>query len=108
MLGDEVRSARVQASSEERAHDQVDQRIPSERLDQQGVEGEYSGEVDEMPRGGFLRSDESRSKSVEQDLERAGRQDQRSDDFSATDGQYSRKEGLSCDIVQDDGFESTR
>ena len=71
MLGNEVSSTGVQAPSEEAGEDEVDQRPPSEEVDQEGIGSDHGGDVDCVPDGRSLRADEAGSDRVEQQLEGA-------------------------------------
>jgi hypothetical protein len=72
MLRDEVACAWVEASSEEAAHDEVDERSGAEGRHENVVEDELDDDIDEMPLCELLGSDERGSQSVEQDLECPG------------------------------------
>lgn len=72
MLRDEVACAGVEASSEEAAHDEVDERSGAEGRHKDVVEDELDDDIDEMPLCELLGSDERGSESVEQDLECPG------------------------------------
>lgn len=60
----------MQTSGEEARHQEVDEWLPSEEVDEEVVERQDSGDVDKVPSGGALGADESRSQSIEEDLER--------------------------------------
>lgn len=90
VLGDEVACGRVQAAGEEGREEEVEERLPGVGgLDEEGVEGELHGEVDEVhPCKGHLK-DAHGPDGVKEDLEGA-------------------KEGFAEDRVKDDGFKSGR
>ena len=72
MLCNEVAGTGVEASSEEAAHDEVDEGSESEGRDEDIVEDELDDDVDEMPLCELLGSDERGSEGIEEDLECAG------------------------------------
>ena len=71
MFSDEVTRARMQRSSEECAHDEIRDRIPPHRLDDNVVEAELDKDVEQVDMRERQLEDKHRSERVEQDLERA-------------------------------------
>lgn len=69
VLGDEVTSARMQASSHHARDQQIPQRVPSCESNDCDIERELSEEIQADPLGRCLVLDESRSQRVEEYLE---------------------------------------
>jgi urate oxidase len=69
MLCNKVTCTRMQAASEETAHNQVYKRSSSERSHQSQVENELSEYVEQVPACKALRTNECRSESIKQYLE---------------------------------------
>ena len=61
MLRDKVASGRVQTTSEEAGHDEVDQGFDARELVESIIENELNGNVDGMPSRGRLGPYETRS-----------------------------------------------
>lgn len=64
-------STRVKTSRHVRGEEEIEHRTPSKVLDDQRVEGELSSDIEEDPSSRCLVTNESRSKSVKEDLESA-------------------------------------
>jgi hypothetical protein len=71
VLGDKVCCTRVQATCEKGRHDEVDEWSPAKDVDQEVIECKDRGDIDTVPDGRFLGSDEPWSKGVEKELEGA-------------------------------------
>ena len=71
MLSDEVASARVQRSSEERAQNKVGESFATEVLDNEYIEYDLCGDVERMYQSEWQFVDHHRPQCVEEDLERA-------------------------------------
>jgi hypothetical protein len=69
MLGNEMRCTRVEGSSKEAGHQEINQSSPAEKVNEEGVERQDSDEVVSMPYGWLLSSDEPRSQCVKEKLE---------------------------------------
>lgn len=70
MLGNEVASHRVEATSEEARRDEVNKRACTKRFHQYVIESELNDNVEVMPGRELLCSDDSGSEGIEQNLER--------------------------------------
>lgn len=65
VFGDKVSGAGVKASGEERAEEEVEERVPTKGVDDGGVHGEDEDEVEQVVECRSLRADETRSEGVE-------------------------------------------
>jgi len=71
MFGDEVARAWVEASGEEAASDEVDERFGAKAADEGVVEDELGQDVEEMPARQALGADKGGSEGVKEYLERS-------------------------------------
>ena len=71
MLCDKVPRARVQRACEERAEDEVPQRVATKGLDEEVIERDLSEDVEEVQAGEGEGVDHHGAEGVEQDLEGA-------------------------------------
>lgn len=58
VFGDKVRSTWMKTSSKEGRHDEVDERSPTEKVDEEEIRKEDCCDVDTVPDGRFLSSNE--------------------------------------------------
>jgi hypothetical protein len=71
MFGNKVTSTRMQASSEEAAHDEVYEGTCAVRRDEDIIEHDLRNDVEQVPSCQTLRAHERRSEGVEENLEGA-------------------------------------
>lgn len=86
VFSNEVGSARMQTSSQEGAHNKIDERIVRAReLDEESIESELNGDIEDLYMGQWETVDKHGAKGVEEDLK-------------------SGKEGLAGNGVEKHGF----